>query len=265
MKTPSNWDPNVKYEDVWIRCADDVYIHCWLLLQAEDKRDSVPTQLYFHGNAGNIGFRLANAAQVYHHCGCNILMVEYRGYGSSEGSPTEPGIKLDAIAALEYLQGRSDINSKLIFVFGRSLGGAAALGLASRQDEVAGFIIENTFSSIHDMVCVLAERLGVPFIASLGSVLTNFLTSPWENHKRVANLRKPILFISGTNDELIPKEQMEHLHQTCASPHKYLYRVHGGDHNSSWQRGGPMYLEKIDEFMAISSVLGVQGTETATS
>jgi len=258
LKTPSNWDARIRYEDVWIRCADDVYIHAWLLLQQDaSKRDTTSTMLYFHGNAGNIGFRLANASQMYHHCGCNILMVEYRGYGSSEGSPTEPGIKLDAIASLEYLQNRPDINEKLIFVFGRSLGGAAALSLATRQDEVAGFIIENTFSNIHDMVCVLAERLGVPVIANLGSLLTNFLTSPWENDKRVASLSKPILFVSGTKDELIPPEQMQSLYQGCASVKKEIHHVPGGDHNSTWQRGGEQYLEKIDEFMAVASVMAM--------
>eukprot|EP00494_Astrolonche_serrata_P003627 UN03634 len=90
--TPSNFHSSLTYEDVWIKCADDIYIHCWLVLQKPSVRNDVPTIMYFHGNAGNIGYRLESAYELFG-LNVNILMVEYRGYGNSEGSPTEPGFK----------------------------------------------------------------------------------------------------------------------------------------------------------------------------
>ena len=92
----------------------------------------VPTVLYLHGNAGNIGHRLVNVQGLYNSIGCNVALVEYRGYGRSEGTPSEEGLCMDAQAALDFLLTRSDINTEKILVFGRSLGGAVAIDLATR-------------------------------------------------------------------------------------------------------------------------------------
>ena len=92
----------------------------------------VPTVLYLHGNAGNIGHRLVNVQGLYNSIGCNVALLEYRGYGRSEGTPSEEGICMDAQAALDFLLTRSDINTEKILVFGRSLGGAVAIDLATR-------------------------------------------------------------------------------------------------------------------------------------
>ena len=84
--------------------------------------------IFFHGNAGNIGTRLPNIEVMVKVMKCNVLIVAYRGYSNSEGTPSEEGLKLDAEAALEWAQSRKDINQ--IFIFGRSLGGAVAIQLA---------------------------------------------------------------------------------------------------------------------------------------
>ena len=83
--------------------------------------------IYFHGNAGNIGSRLPNIQLIVKKCNTNVLILAYRGYGDSEGTPSEEGLKLDADATLEYAQSRDDIDNDRIFVFGRSLGGAVAI------------------------------------------------------------------------------------------------------------------------------------------
>ena len=83
---------------------------------------SSPTVLYFHGNAGNIGHRLMNVKGFVQMLGCNVCLLEYRGYGHSDGTPSEDGFYLDAQAALDYLVGRPDVDQRKIIVFGRSLG-----------------------------------------------------------------------------------------------------------------------------------------------
>ena len=83
---------------------------------------SSPTVLYFHGNAGNIGHRLMNVKGFVQMLGCNVCLLEYRGYGHSDGTPSEDGLYMDAQAALDYLVGRPDVDQRKIIVFGRSLG-----------------------------------------------------------------------------------------------------------------------------------------------
>lgn len=122
-------DQKVAFEEARIPCTDGVRIHAWLLwaMQGQDASQA-PTILFFHGNAGNIGLRLPNAINMLLHLGVNVLLVEYRGYGDSDDvPPTEAGLKLDAQAALEWIQRHRKVDSSKIFVFGRSLGGAVAI------------------------------------------------------------------------------------------------------------------------------------------
>ena len=96
---------------------------------------NAPTIIYFHGNAGNLGFRLDVYEQIYRDIKVNVLAVSYRGYGYSEGKPSDEGIYRDADAAVSYAFS-SDLNPKRIYVFGASLGGAVAIYCASKYKEV---------------------------------------------------------------------------------------------------------------------------------
>ena len=111
---------------------DGTQLHLFLVKQSGEKSSKVPTVLYLHGNAGNIGHRLVNVQGLYTSIGCNVALLEYRGYGRSEGTPSEEGLCMDAQAALDFLLTRTDINTEKILVFGRSLGGAVAIDLATR-------------------------------------------------------------------------------------------------------------------------------------
>lgn len=110
------------YENVQVYAADKTLIHMYFIHQPKERQRQSPTIVFFHGNAGNMGHRLQNCVGLYHNLHCNILLVEYRGYGLSEGSPTEEGLCMDAQASLNYLFTRNDINHSEIIVFGRSLG-----------------------------------------------------------------------------------------------------------------------------------------------
>lgn len=117
-------------------------------------------------------------------------MVSYRGYGSSDGFPTETGMKLDAIAALEYVRDRSDIlDVERIYLFGRSIGGACAIALASMPDArnaIRGVIVENTFTSTNDMIDTVLPilRFAKPFNRN-----------KWNSLDAIKNVHAPIMII----------------------------------------------------------------------
>ena len=111
--------------------------------------------MMFHGNAGNIGHRVPIAKVLEENIGCYVFMLEYRGYGLSTGNPDEEGIKIDAQTALDYIRNQKETQDGKIIVFGQSLGGAVAVQLvANNQDasDIVGLILENTFTSIRDMI-----------------------------------------------------------------------------------------------------------------
>lgn len=130
----------------------------------------------------------------------------YRGYGHSEGTPTEEGLKLDSEAVLDWALKNPEIDNNKIYVFGRSLGGAVAVYLASRrQENIRGLILENTFSSISDMV----DRI-FPYVSFLKTYL---LKIEWNSSDLIRTIKIPIFFISGRNDQLVPPSQMDKLYE----------------------------------------------------
>lgn len=109
----------------------------------------------FHGNAGNIGHRVPIGIKLQQDNDCNVLMLEYRGYGASTGKPDEKGLMIDAQAGLQYIRDRLDMKDTRIVVYGQSLGGALAIQLvaSNRGDKrIAGLILENTFTSIRKLI-----------------------------------------------------------------------------------------------------------------
>jgi len=155
---------------------------------------------------------------MYHYLRCNTIVLEYRGYGNSQGSPSEHGLRLDALAALSFaerLARAGRINPDRLFVFGRSLGGAVATWLAAqRPDALAGLVVENTFTSIEDMAVELAGRfVGLGALERpLRAFLHVFMTSHWRSIDLAPSLAVPALFICGLADELVPPSQMQALH-----------------------------------------------------
>lgn len=109
----------------------------------------------FHGNAGNIGHRVPIAIKLQEDLGCNVLMLEYRGYGFSTGTPDEQGLLIDAQTGLDYIRQRADLKDTQIIVYGQSLGGAVSVQLVASNQQagrIAGLILENTFTSMRKMI-----------------------------------------------------------------------------------------------------------------
>jgi abhydrolase domain-containing protein 13 len=124
------------YDSITLVTSDGIKITGYLIRQeTAEKTRAAPTILYLHANAGNMGHRLPIAKVLYRSLGCNIFMLSYRGYGLSEGTPSEEGIRIDAQEVLGYLIHHPDIDSRRIVLYGQSIGGAVALDLASRNPD----------------------------------------------------------------------------------------------------------------------------------
>jgi len=210
--------------------------------------------MFFHGNAGNIGMRLPNALQMYRLLKVNVWLVEYRGYGDSDGvTPNEKGLKLDAEAAWNYAHTNSmrGVDPTKLFVFGRSLGGAVAFHLAqytqtTTHPSLKGVIVENTFTGISQMVDEL-----MPLVAPFKNLV---LRIGWNSLQIVPHLRTPTLFLAGDADELVPHSQMIELYKSmmssARSPLVKMHVIKGGTHNESWAQGGEDYWRSIFRFMS---------------
>uniref|UniRef100_A0A1B6JLD1 Protein ABHD13 n=1 Tax=Homalodisca liturata TaxID=320908 RepID=A0A1B6JLD1_9HEMI len=242
VQTPSVF--GLPYENVFMRSIDGTLLHLYFIRQPAEKVSQVPTLVYLHGNAGNVGHRLYNASELYNNLHCNLLMLEYRGYGLSKGSPSEEGLCMDARAAIDFLSSRPDINQRLIIVFGRSLGGAVAVDLAARPEYSARIwclILENTFTSIPDMALTLIHWNFIKYFPLW------FFKNKFMSKRKVSHIQVPTLFISGLSDALVPPDMMKELHTLCGSLQKQLLQVDSGTHNDTWVCPG--YYANIANFL----------------
>jgi fermentation-respiration switch protein FrsA (DUF1100 family) len=166
-----------------------------------------------------------------------VFIFDYRGYGKSEGKPNERGLYADAIAAYEYLVSRDDVEKDHIVFFGRSLGGAVAVELAT-QKPCEKLILESTFTSIKDMTKEMFNGLPVHYI-----VHTKF-----DSLTKIEKIRVPLLLIHGNQDTVVPFEQGKRLFNAANEP-KHFYEILGADHNDTYEVGGRLYFERLSQFI----------------
>ncbi|KAJ3132193.1 hypothetical protein HDU90_007499 [Geranomyces variabilis] len=159
------------------------------------------TVLYCHANAGNMGHRLPIAKVFHARFRANVVMFSYRGYGHSEGSPSEKGLKIDAQATLDWILAHPQLKNTKIIVYGQSIGGAVAINLAANnQETIAALIVENTFLTLRKLI---------PSVMPLIRHAAFLCHQIWDSEAAIATIpRMPILLLSGGRDELIPSQQM---------------------------------------------------------
>ena len=155
---PGAWD--VPFEDVSFDAPDGVGLHGWFIPGSDDK-----TLVWFHGNGGNISHRVDEIVEIHRRIGVNVFIFDYRGYGRSEGSPTEAGTYLDAQGAMQYLRSRQDVDGDLLVLFGRSLGAAVAVEVATKH-EVHAVVLQSAFTSAAAMA-----RRHYWFLPGLGNLV----------------------------------------------------------------------------------------------
>lgn len=224
-------DAGFDYEDVTLETSDGLKLHGWYVPTALARG----VVLFLHGNAGNISHRLDSIA-IFRELGLDTLIIDYRGYGQSQGKPSERGTYLDAEAAWHYLVSNRGVAAERIIVFGRSLGGAVAAWLAN-QYRPAALIIESSFSSALDMAHKLYPFMPVRLITRLDYPVKLY----------VSRLYCPLLVIHSRDDEIIPFAMAEANYNSAADP-KSLLEI-WGDHNNGFLLSGDRYLSGLNEFI----------------
>ena len=239
LYTPN--DANLRYEDVRIQTSDGLELQGWVVPgepETASGPDSKVTWLWFHGNGGNIGHRVGELALAHHRIGDNIFIFDYRGYGESEGVPSEKGTYLDSRAAIEYLSSRPGENSGRIVYIGHSLGAAVAIEAALTSPPMAMILI-SPFASVRDMA-----SLTLPFPPA-GWLLRNH----YDNISRVRKLNMPLLVLHGDRDETVPIYQGRKLYEAANEPKKF-HTLEGAAHNDTYQVGGEQYWRAIESFLS---------------
>ncbi len=226
--TPKEWA--LAYDTIEIKLADKRKITGWYLPHP----DAEKTLLFFHGNGGNISHR-GNSLYIFHKLKFNVLIIDYPGYGESEGKPSEKGLYQSATAAWQYLVNNKKINPENIIIFGRSLGGAVAVDLASRV-KAGGLILESTFSSVRDVVDTVFPVLS-HFI---------YLRYSFNSYEKINKVVAPILVIHSPDDRVIPYQSGERLFNT-ASSEKVFLQIKGG-HNDGFMQSIAPYMKSLRLF-----------------
>lgn len=241
-------------DDHVITTSDGVRIHGWLCSPAHSgsyggsavafspaySTDSIalshePTILFFHGNAGNITDRYELIEELVQ-IPARVFIVDYRGYGKSEGSPSEQGIYKDAEAGWEFLTQDLGLEPRRIVLYGESLGGAAAIDLAARYSPGA-LILQSTFTSMSDMVSRVAP--GFPRF---------LLRTRMNSIDKIGNVVCPTLFVHGSADELVPFEMSKRLY-SASSASKEFCEIRGAGHNDVFLTGGKSYIDRLRAFI----------------
>jgi len=193
------------YEDIYFTAEDKVKLNGWFISQPQAEY----TVLFLHGNGGNISRRVEKALFL-HELGLNLFLVDYRGYGNSQGRPSEKGMYKDALAACRYLSENRAVHRDKIIVYGESLGGAAAIECAC-QPGLAGLIVEGTFCRGIDLA-----RKAYPWIPAF------FYSIKFDSCSAVKNLALPKLFFHSKNDEVVPFAQGSKLYQAAPDPKTFV-------------------------------------------
>jgi fermentation-respiration switch protein FrsA (DUF1100 family) len=222
-------DGGMEYEEVFLTCQDGATLHGWFI---PGRGETV--MLFFHGNGGNISHRIE---KIHLLCYPEIssLMIDYHGYGLSQGKPSETSCYLDALTSWDFLTQKQGVDPKRIVLFGESLGGAVAVDLSMKK-EVGAVILESTFTSI-------GEVMG-RFIPGAG----RFLKGKFNSLSKIASLKSPLLILHGDEDELVPYALGRKLFAEANDP-KEFFTIQGAHHNDTYEVGGKAYVQKIHQFI----------------
>lgn len=229
--TPS--EALLDYENIWFDTQDEVRLHGWMVPSPR----SSALMLFCHGNAGNVSHRVDNLRRL-HDIGLNVFIFDYRGYGQSSGRITEAGFYMDAEAAYrEVRKYAMERNLKLV-IFGRSLGGTAAVHLGARFDS-SGLILESAFTHMAAMARV---HFPLPVPEGLLRHKLNALD-------KIGGIKAPVLFFHGDHDNIVPINLGRELFDATNAPKEFV-TLPGAGHNDTYFVGGQKYFDKIREFVS---------------
>jgi uncharacterized protein len=233
----------LKYQDVWLpittKSGKVDRLHGWWI--PAEKLDA-PVMLYFHHNAVNIGANVSQARQ-FHKLGYSILLIDYRGFGQSEGDfPTELQVYEDAQAAWNYLTQDRKMSAKQIVIYGHSIGGAVAIDLAAKHPDAAALIVQSTFTSMRDM----SKRFGVFWVLPIDLLIQQHFKSL----EKMKSVQMPVLIIQGTSDFQIPVEMGQALYAAAPKLKQLLLIENGGHDNNMPEK----YTNVVKQFIQTTQV-----------
>ena len=230
-------------EDRFFSAGDGVRLHGWWIRRVGGGDDD-PVLLFFHGNAGNLSHRAELLFELATRVPARVFVVGYRGYGRSEGRPSEDGLYRDARAVWRHLTVEDGLPPDRIVIFGKSLGGAVAIDLAT-EVEPAGLIVESSFTSIPDMA-----GKHYPFVPKF------MIRTRLNSLAKIRTISCPKLFIHSKADRVVPYALGRKLFEAAPEP-KLFHEVLGAGHNETWLVGGNTYFDALTEFVREA----VKGTE----
>jgi fermentation-respiration switch protein FrsA (DUF1100 family) len=228
-------DPSIiglEFESVHFEAEDGVKLHGWFI-PADDAKGVV---LFCHGNAGNISHRL-DSIKIFHRLGLDVFIFDYRGYGQSEGSPTEEGTYQDAEAAWRYLTETRQVEPSQVIIFGRSLGGAVAAWLA-QSHQPGALILESTFTSLPEAAASHYPYLPLRFL----------LRFQYPTAEYLARIDCPVLIVHSRNDEIMPFSHGQRLFEMAGEPKEWLEI--SGTHNEGFITSGKLYEQGLEAFIS---------------
>jgi hypothetical protein len=226
--TPSSL--NLSFEDIYIRIKENIKINAWFIPFNNAKY----TILFLHGNAGNISTRL-DTIQLLGETGVNVFIIDYQGYGQSQGKPSEEAMYIDAKATYDYLVNNRNIKPKQIILYGESLGAAAAVNLAS-EVEIKAMILEGGFSRGRDMV----KRL-CPFLPAF------LFSNSFDSLSKIKKVKSPILFIHSPDDEMVPINLSKKLYNAALGLKDFAEIT--GSHNTAVFDSSKKFIDSITAFI----------------
>ena len=209
---------------------DGTALHGWWLTGRGDQ-----VLVWYHGNAGNISDRLDNASMLIRRLGVDVVLVDYRGYGASQGDPNEAGLYLDGLAVYDLVAARG-VPPERIVLFGRSLGAAVAVHVALERP-AAGLILESPFLSVRAMA-----RAQYPFLP------TRLIRTRFDNEAKIGGVTIPTLLLHGERDRVVPYAHGRTLSERASPPTRF-FTIEGAGHNDTVSIGGEPYVEAWATFL----------------
>lgn len=200
--------------------------------------EPAPVAVFFHGNAELIDHQ-SSIIELYQAMGVSVLLMEYRGYGHSEGTPSQDHIVADSLAIIEVLMQRDDVDQDRVVLHGRSIGGGIAAQVALHF-KPASLIVESTFKSVTSM----AWRYGVPPF---------LITSPFQTDRAFQQLDLPILIMHGKDDNIVP---VSHAHALNKAARRSELVLFDADHNNlPGPLQGDLYRAAIEKCLVDAGVI----------
>ncbi|MDW8465753.1 MAG: alpha/beta fold hydrolase [Chloroherpetonaceae bacterium] len=221
----------LEFESIYFVASDGVKLHGWWVPVPHARA----TVLLCHGNSGNVSYQL-DQIKAFHQLSLHVFTFDYRGFGQSDGQPSEDGLYRDGKAAWSYLVEQKHILPEHIIIFGHSLGGGVAAWL-SKEVKAGAVILQATFTTMKQIA-----KCFYPYFP-----LRKIMRSRYDNLAHIAQANCPVLVIHSPDDEVVPFEHGKRVFEAAKSPKEFLQVRYGHDdaiHSPNYLSGIKAFLDK---------------------